>query len=72
MEEDNQILELDFGNTPQKLRGGYLDMLEGNDNTNRFDESSDLSMTFLGRTDITRVSKIKVEEEILYLNKGIW
>ena len=28
-EEDRQILELDFGDTPEKLSGGYLDMYEG-------------------------------------------
>ena len=30
--------------------------------TIRFDENSDLSTTYLGRVDTTRVSKIKVEE----------
>ena len=28
----------------------------------RIDENSDLSTTYLGRTDITRVNKIRVEE----------
>ena len=28
MEEDRQMLDLDFGNTPEKLRGHYLDMAE--------------------------------------------
>ena len=28
-EEDRQILELDFGNTAEKLRGDDLDMYEG-------------------------------------------
>ena len=32
-------------------------------NTTRFDESSDFSMTYLGRTDMTRPTKIKVEEK---------
>ena len=31
-------------------------------NTTRFDENSDLSMTYLGRIDLTRASKIKAEE----------
>ena len=30
--------------------------------TNRFDENSDLSMTYLCRIDISRASKIKAEE----------
>ena len=29
MEEERQILELDFGHTPEKLREDYLDMYEG-------------------------------------------
>ena len=28
-EEERQMLELDFGNTPEKLKGEYLDMYEG-------------------------------------------
>ena len=31
--------------------------------TIRFDKISDLSTTYLGRTDINRVSKIKLEEK---------
>ena len=45
MEEDRQILELDLGNTPEKLRRDYLDMYEGIQSevisTTRFDDSSD-------------------------------
>ena len=55
-----------FGDTPEKLKGEYLDMYEGIQSevrsTTRFDENSDLSTRYLGRVDITRVSKIKVEE----------
>ena len=60
-EEKRQMLELDFGNTPEKLKGEYLDMDEGIQSeaisTTRFDENSDLSTTYLGRIDITRSSK---------------
>ena len=28
-EEERQIIELDFGNTPEILKGEYLDMYEG-------------------------------------------
>ena len=42
-EEERQILDLDFGNTPEKLRGDYLDMYEGIQSevisTTRFDEN---------------------------------
>ena len=63
-EEERQIL--DFGNTPEKLKGEYLDMYEGIQSevisTTRCDENLDFSTTYLGRTDITRASKIKAEE----------
>ena len=66
MEEERQILELDFGNAPEKLKEEYLDMYEGIQSkilsTMRFDENSDLSTTYLGRADMNKVSKIKVEE----------
>ena len=63
-EKERQILKLDFGNTPEKLRGEYLGMYKGIQSevisTTRFDENSDLSTTYLCRTDITRTSKIKI------------
>ena len=36
----------------------------------RFDENSDLSTPYLGRVDITRVSKIKVEERFSISEQG--
>ena len=64
-DEDRQVLELDFCNNPDKLQGEYLDIYEGVKSevlsTIRFDENSDLSTTYLGRIDMTRASKIKVE-----------
>ena len=63
--EERQMLELDFGDTPEKLKGEYLDIYEGIQSeilgTTRFDENSDLSTTYLGRIDTTRVSKIEAE-----------
>ena len=42
-EEERQILELHFGNTPEKLKEEYLDMYEGIQSetlsTTRFDEN---------------------------------
>ena len=73
-EKERQILELVFGNTQEKLKGEYLDMYEGIQteviSTTRFDENSDLSMIYLGRTDTTRVSKIKVEERFPISEQG--
>ena len=38
--------------------------------TTRFDENSDLSMTYLGRIDMSRTSKIKAEEKISISEQG--
>ena len=73
-EEDRQIVELDFGDAPEKLRGEYLDMYEGIQseviNTTRFDGNSDWSMTYLGRIGMTRENKIKAEEKFPILEHG--
>ena len=57
--EDREVLELDFGDNPDKLRGGYLDMYQGVMSevlsTTKFDGNSDVSITYLGRIDMTRV-----------------
>ena len=49
-EEERQILELDFGNTPEKLREDYLDMYEGIQldviSTTKYDENSDFSTIY--------------------------
>ena len=64
--EEKEPVELDFGNMPLKLHEEYLDVYEGIQseivNTTRFNENSDLSMTYLGRSDRTRNDKLKVEE----------
>ena len=39
-------------------------------NTTRFDENSDLSMTYLGRVDMTRANKIKAEERFPISEQG--
>ena len=51
---------------PHKVCQEYLDIYEGIQweiiITTRFDENSDLSTTFLGKSDKTRNNKLKVEE----------
>ena len=73
-EERQMLKELDFGDMPEKLRGEYLDIYEGIQSeilsTTRFDENSDLSAIYLGRVDITRTSKIKVEERFPLSEQG--
>ena len=66
IEEERQVLVLDFGDMPDKLKEEYLDVYDGIQSeilsTTRFDENSDLSTTYLGRIDMIRTSKIKVKE----------
>ena len=77
IEEEKQMLELEFGDTPQKLEEEYLDMYRGIQseilNTTRFNKNSDLSTTYLGRVDTTKTDKMKVEEMFCfqYQHKGI-
>ena len=64
--EERDITELDFGPTPHILMEEYLDVYRGIQseifNTTRFDENSDLSTTYLGKSDRSKNNKIKVEE----------
>ena len=73
-EEEKQVLELDFGDMPKKQKEEYLDIYEGIQaeilSTTRFDENSDISTTYLGRVDMTRASKIKVEETFPISEQG--
>ena len=61
MEEN--VIEVDFGPTPNVLREEYLDIYKGIHskivNTTRFDENSDLSTTYLGRSDRSKSDKHK-------------
>ena len=74
MEEKRTIQELDLGDTPDKLKGEYLDVYEGIQSevlsTTRFEENSDLSITYLSRIDTNRASKIKAEETFPISEQG--
>ena len=73
-EKERDILELDFGQTPDVLREEYLDVYEGIQseilNTTRFDENSDLSTTYLGKVDRSKITKLKLRSPSPYQNKG--
>ena len=66
-------LKIDFGDNPDKLRREYLDMSEGVQSevlhATSFDENSDLSVTYLGRTDMTRVNKINTEKTFFFISE---
>ena len=63
------MLELDFGDTPEKLKEEYLDVYKGIQSeilsTTKFDENSDVSTTYLGREYMIKNSKIMAEESFL-------
>ena len=52
MKEERDIIELDFGPTPNILKEEYLDVYKGIQSeilhTARFDQNTDLSTTYLG------------------------
>ena len=72
--EERETTELDFGVMPKILHEENLDVYEGIQlkivNTTRFDENSDLSKTYLGKSDKTRNDKLKVEELFPILEHG--
>ena len=64
--DDREFKELDFGTPPQKLQEEYMNIYEGIHSeivsSNRFDENSDLSTTYLGRVDKKNPHNLKAEE----------
>ena len=75
IKEDKDMMELDFGPTPHTLMEEYLDVYEGNQseivNTTRFDENSNLSTTYLGKSDRSKTTHLKLKNPFLYRNKSI-
>ena len=73
-EEESETLDMDFGVNPETLKSNYLDMYEGLHTemiyTNRFDENSDLSTTYLGQPKMTRDTNIKAEEKFPIIGQG--
>ena len=59
------MVDVDFCNNPEKLKSEYLDVYEGVyaeiGSTNRFDEDSDLSTTYLGQVNMTRDTEVRSE-----------
>ena len=74
VKEEREITELDFGVVPKILHEEYLDVYEGIQSeivgTTRFDENSDLNMTYLGRSDKMRSDKLKAEESFPISENG--
>ena len=63
---EEEPIKLEFDDIPLKLCKEYLDIYNGIQsemvNTSRFNKNSDLSMTYLGRSEKARNDKLKAEE----------
>ena len=72
--EERETLDIDFGIYPDILKSKYLDVYEGvyaeMVYANKFNENSDLSMTYLGQTKMTTDMKIKAEERFPITGQG--
>ena len=64
--KEEESIKLDFGSTPLKQCKEYLDVYDGIQleivNTSGFNENSDMSMTYLGRSNKARNDKLEAEE----------
>ena len=63
---DREFKELDFGTMPQELQEEHMEVYEGIQSeivsSNRFNENSDLSTTYLGRVDKENKNNVRAEE----------
>ena len=73
-EEERETLDIDFGLYPDVTKARYLDIYEDIYAeivyANKFNKNSDLSMTYLGQTEMLRDTKIKVEERFPITGQG--
>ena len=70
-----EFKDLDFGVTPKKLQEEYMDIYEGIHSdivsSNRFDDNSDISTAYLGKTENRKnQDKLKAEESFPILESG--
>ena len=73
--EEREFREVDFGTVPQSLQGEYLDVYEGIQSdivsSSRFDENTDISMTYLDRMGHKESQdKLKAEESFPISENG--
>ena len=67
-------VNVDFGGSPEKLKSDYLDVYDGVYaevvSTNRFDEDTDLSTTYLGQVNMSRDTEVRAEESFPITARG--
>ena len=65
---------LNFGKGPEKLKSDYLVVYKGMYaeviSTDRFDEDTNLSTTYLGQVDMARNTEVKAEESFPITARG--
>ena len=65
---------LNFGNNPENLKSEYLDVYKGVYveviSTDKFDEDTDISTTYLGQVDMTRNTEVEAEENFPMTARG--
>ena len=75
MKEEKEMIELDFGPTPNILKEKYLDIYEGIQseivNTTMFIENSDQCITYLEKSDRFKMTISRQKNLFLYQIKGI-
>ena len=72
---EREFKELDFGTIPQKLKEEYMDIYEGIHSeivsSNRFEENSDISTTYIGRVENKdNQNKLRAEESLPISENG--
>ena len=72
--EERETLDIDFGLYPDVTKSRYLDVYKGvyaeMVYANKFNENSDLSMMYLGQTEMMRDTKIKAKERFPITGQG--
>ena len=65
---------MNFGNSPENLKAEYLDVYKGIYadviSTDKFDEDTDISTTYLGQVGMTRDTEVKAEESFPMAARG--
>ena len=74
LKEELLDASINFGESSIKLKANYLDVYEGVYaeviSTDRFDEDTDISTTYLGQVNMTRDTEVKVEESFSITARG--
>ena len=74
-QEERYILKVRFWSNTRHIKEEYLDVYEGILSeilsTTRFDENSDLSTTYLGKAERSKMIKLKQRSPSPYQNQGI-